>query len=159
MAANTRSKAELRLDQEEEQLQTEHSTRQQEFSTLHTEVQKISTLEKHLEYLLTRFNQYFPLTVSGAFGQPPPVIMTDCPTSASGTTTAMMGGTAVLGSASTLSGLALDNQARKLHFPCFDGDDPDGWLLWVNRYFDINHMSEIEHLSAVAICLEGPALA
>ena len=47
---------------------------------------------------------------------------------------------------------------RKLDMPIFDGSDPDGWLLRVERYFNFYKLSEEERLEAVVVALEGDAL-
>ncbi|PON38380.1 hypothetical protein PanWU01x14_313170 [Parasponia andersonii] len=94
-------------------------------------------------------------------GPPPPAVVrttpSDCPTLAP-CTTMLMGNSASLGSTTRStarpSSLTMDNRAQKLHFPCFDGEDMDGWLLRVNHYFDINHISEVDRFAAVVICLE-----
>ena len=47
---------------------------------------------------------------------------------------------------------------RKLDMPIFDGTDPDGWILRVERYFTFYRLNEEEMLEAVAVALEGDAL-
>lgn len=47
---------------------------------------------------------------------------------------------------------------RKLDMPLFDGTDPDGWILRVDRYFNFYKLSEEERLEAVVVALEGDAL-
>lgn len=47
---------------------------------------------------------------------------------------------------------------RKLDMPVFDGSDPDGWILRVERYFNFYCLSEDEMLEAVAVAMEGDAL-
>lgn len=47
---------------------------------------------------------------------------------------------------------------RKLDMPVFDGTDPDGWLLRVERYFQFYRMNEGEMLDAAAVAMEGDAL-
>lgn len=47
---------------------------------------------------------------------------------------------------------------RKMDLPVFDGSDPDGWLLRVERYFSIYGLTEGEMLEAVVIAMEGDAL-
>ncbi|XP_074346704.1 uncharacterized protein LOC141685510 [Apium graveolens] len=47
---------------------------------------------------------------------------------------------------------------RKLDMPLFDGSDPDGWILRVERYFQFYKLAEEEMLNAVAVALEGDAL-
>ncbi|XP_063935341.1 transposon Tf2-1 polyprotein isoform X1 [Daucus carota subsp. sativus] len=47
---------------------------------------------------------------------------------------------------------------RKLDMPIFDGGDPDGWVLRVERYFAFYRLTEEEMLEAVAVALEGDAL-
>ncbi|KAL8105734.1 hypothetical protein AgCh_029503 [Apium graveolens] len=46
----------------------------------------------------------------------------------------------------------------KLDMPIFDGKDPDGWVLRVERYFNFYHMSEDEMLEAVAVAMKGETL-
>lgn len=47
---------------------------------------------------------------------------------------------------------------RKLDMPIFDGTDPDGWILRVERYFEFYGLIESEMLESVAVALEGDAL-
>ncbi|RDX80407.1 Retrovirus-related Pol polyprotein, partial [Mucuna pruriens] len=47
---------------------------------------------------------------------------------------------------------------RRLEVPYFTGEDPNGWIHRVERYFDINHILEEEKVLAASICLEGKAL-
>lgn len=47
---------------------------------------------------------------------------------------------------------------RKLDMPVFDGTDPDGWILRVERYFGFYRLTEEEILDAVVVALEGDAL-
>ena len=47
---------------------------------------------------------------------------------------------------------------RKLDMPVFDGTDPDGWLLRVERYFKFYRMSEEDMLDAAAVAMDGEAL-
>lgn len=47
---------------------------------------------------------------------------------------------------------------RKLDMPIFDGSDPDGWILRVERYFAFYFRTKVEMLEAVAVALEGDAL-
>ncbi|XP_063944151.1 uncharacterized protein LOC135150826 isoform X1 [Daucus carota subsp. sativus] len=47
---------------------------------------------------------------------------------------------------------------RKLDMPIFDGEDPDGWILRVERYFAFYRLSEDEMLEAVAVAMDGDAL-
>lgn len=47
---------------------------------------------------------------------------------------------------------------RKLDMPLFDGSDPDGWVLRVERYFNFYKMNEGEMLDAAAVAMEGDAL-
>lgn len=42
--------------------------------------------------------------------------------------------------------------------PIFDGMDPDGWILRVERYFNFYKLTEEERLEAVVVALEGDAL-
>lgn len=47
---------------------------------------------------------------------------------------------------------------RKLDMPVFDGTDPDGWILRVERYFGFYRLTEDEMLEAVVVAMEGDAL-
>lgn len=47
---------------------------------------------------------------------------------------------------------------RKLDMPVFDGDDPDGWILRVERYFAFYRLTEDEMLEAVGLAMDGEAL-
>lgn len=50
-------------------------------------------------------------------------------------------------------------RGQKLDMPLFDGTDPDGWILRVDRYFDFYKLlTEAERLEAVVVALEGDAL-
>ena len=42
--------------------------------------------------------------------------------------------------------------------PIFDGEDPDGWILRVERYFAFYKLTEDEMLEAVAVAMDGDAL-
>lgn len=42
--------------------------------------------------------------------------------------------------------------------PLFDGSDPDGWVMRVERYFNFYNLTEAERLEAVVVALEGDAL-
>lgn len=42
--------------------------------------------------------------------------------------------------------------------PLFEGTDPDGWILRIERYFNFYRLSEAEKLEAVLVTLEGDAL-
>ncbi|XP_074373638.1 uncharacterized protein LOC141713987 [Apium graveolens] len=42
--------------------------------------------------------------------------------------------------------------------PIFDGTDPDGWLLRVERHFNFYKLSEEERMESVVIAMEGDAL-
>ena len=42
--------------------------------------------------------------------------------------------------------------------PSFDGTNPDGWLLKVERYFDFHKMMNDEKIEAALIAFEGDAL-
>ena len=48
---------------------------------------------------------------------------------------------------------------RKLDLPVFNGDNPDGWLFRVERYFEINNLTFAKKCRATVVCLEGEALA
>lgn len=47
---------------------------------------------------------------------------------------------------------------RKLDMPIFEGTDPDGWILRIERYFNFYRLSEMDKLEAVVVALEGDAL-
>lgn len=47
---------------------------------------------------------------------------------------------------------------RKLDMPLFDGEDPDGWILRVERYFSFYRLSEEEKMEAAIVGMEGEAL-
>ena len=47
---------------------------------------------------------------------------------------------------------------RKLDMPIFDGTDPDGWIMRVERYFSFYRLIEEEMLEAVVVAMEGDAL-
>lgn len=47
---------------------------------------------------------------------------------------------------------------RKLDMPVFDGEDPDGWILRVERYFAFYRLTEEEMLEAVGVAMDGDAL-
>lgn len=42
--------------------------------------------------------------------------------------------------------------------PLFNGEDPDGWVMRVERYFNFYKLTEEERLEAVVVALEGDAL-
>lgn len=42
--------------------------------------------------------------------------------------------------------------------PLFDGDDPEGWNMRVERYFDFYKLTEDERLDAVVVAIEEDAL-
>lgn len=42
--------------------------------------------------------------------------------------------------------------------PIFEGTDPDGWILWLERNFSFYRLSEAEKLEAMVVALEGDAL-
>ncbi|CAH1440276.1 unnamed protein product [Lactuca virosa] len=47
---------------------------------------------------------------------------------------------------------------RKLDMPLFDGENPDGWILRAERYFNFYKLSEADKLEAAVVALEGDAL-
>lgn len=47
---------------------------------------------------------------------------------------------------------------RKLDMPVFEGTDPDGWIMRIERYFAFYRLTEAEKLEAVVVALEGDAL-
>lgn len=53
----------------------------------------------------------------------------------------------------------IQEPVRRLEFPIFSGDDPDGWVSKAERYFDVYQMPEREKLGAAILGLEGDALA
>lgn len=63
-----------------------------------------------------------------------------------------------LGQSAVPGGAVLNWRFRKLDMPVFDGTDPDGWLLRVERYFAFYKLSEAEMLDAVVVAFEGDAL-
>lgn len=56
-------------------------------------------------------------------------------------------------------GWRLDSRIRRLDMPVFDGSDPDGWVFWIERYFNVNRMTEEEKWEAAVVYLDGNALA
>lgn len=52
-----------------------------------------------------------------------------------------------------------DRRDRRLEMSVFEGDDPDGWVFWVERYFCMNQLLDAEKLDSAALCFEGAALA
>ncbi|XP_031271166.1 uncharacterized protein LOC116129586 [Pistacia vera] len=47
---------------------------------------------------------------------------------------------------------------RKLEMPIFSDEDPYGWIFRVERYFNINGISEEGKLTAATVCMEGEAI-
>lgn len=47
---------------------------------------------------------------------------------------------------------------RKLDMPVFDGTDPDGWVLRIERYYNFYRITEEKMLDAAAVAIEGEAL-
>lgn len=47
---------------------------------------------------------------------------------------------------------------RKLDMPLFDGENPDGWILRAERYFNFYKISETDKLEATVVALESDAL-
>nr|KAJ0228165.1 hypothetical protein LSAT_V11C100046520 [Lactuca sativa] len=47
---------------------------------------------------------------------------------------------------------------RKLDMPLFDGENPDGWILRAERYFNFYRLSEADKMEAAVVALEGDAL-
>lgn len=47
---------------------------------------------------------------------------------------------------------------RKLDLPKFDGENPDGWILRAERYFNFYQLSDEEKLEAAVVGFEGDAL-
>ena len=52
-----------------------------------------------------------------------------------------------------------DTQSQKLELPIFNDNNPDGWLFWAERYFEINKLTTTAKLHAVVVCLEGEVMA
>ncbi|GJS71806.1 hypothetical protein Tco_0704647 [Tanacetum coccineum] len=50
------------------------------------------------------------------------------------------------------------HRVRKLKMPVFEGEDAYGWIYRVERYFEIQGLSQQEQLRATALCMEGEAL-
>ena len=44
---------------------------------------------------------------------------------------------------------------RRLDFPTYYGEDPDGGLMKAEKYFSFYHLSDREKLEAAVICFEG----
>ncbi|GJZ47933.1 putative mitochondrial protein [Tanacetum coccineum] len=56
-------------------------------------------------------------------------------------------------------GSGTDYRLRKLKMPLFNGDDVYDWVYQAERFFDIQGLfTSGEHLRAMMMCLEGPAL-
>lgn len=49
-------------------------------------------------------------------------------------------------------------QIRKLEMPIFSGENPNGWLLQVERYFEVNGLTEQEKMAAIGVSSDGDAL-
>lgn len=47
---------------------------------------------------------------------------------------------------------------KKLELPLFNGENLDGWIFLVERYFEINYLFSEEKFQVVVVCLEGEAL-
>nr|KAJ0197601.1 hypothetical protein LSAT_V11C700383600 [Lactuca sativa] len=47
---------------------------------------------------------------------------------------------------------------RKLKIPIFSGEDVQGWVYRIERYFEVQEVKRKERLKVVAVCLEGPPL-
>lgn len=47
---------------------------------------------------------------------------------------------------------------KKLDMPLFDGTNPDGWILIVERFFSFYGLTEAEKVEATVVALEGSAL-
>ena len=52
-----------------------------------------------------------------------------------------------------------DTLPQKLELLIFEGNNPNGWLIRAERYFELNGVSLVERLGAAVVCLEGDALA
>ena len=39
--------------------------------------------------------------------------------------------------------------------PIFTGENPDGWLLRAERFFDLHKYTEVEMLEAIVVVFEG----
>ena len=47
---------------------------------------------------------------------------------------------------------------RRLELPIFSGDDPFGWLILIDHYFQVNVVEDDEKLDSILVALEGRAL-
>lgn len=47
---------------------------------------------------------------------------------------------------------------KKLDLPMFDGENPDGWILRAERFFNFYKLAEEEQVEAAIVALEGDAL-
>ena len=47
---------------------------------------------------------------------------------------------------------------KKLDMPAFNGENPDGWILRAERFFNFYRLSEEDKLEAAVVALEGDAL-
>lgn len=47
---------------------------------------------------------------------------------------------------------------RKLDMPVYEGDDPDGWILRVERYFNFHKLDAEEQMDSAVVAMEGDAL-
>lgn len=52
-----------------------------------------------------------------------------------------------------------DRFPRKLELPIVDGEGADSLIFRAERYYNINHLSQMEKLEAVGVCFEGEAQA
>ena len=51
-----------------------------------------------------------------------------------------------------------DYKYQKLKIPIFSGENPDGWLLSAERFFDLHKYSEANRLETVVVTFKGDAL-
>ncbi|XP_022878938.1 uncharacterized protein LOC111396702 [Olea europaea var. sylvestris] len=49
-------------------------------------------------------------------------------------------------------------KGRRLEMPVFMGNNPDEWIFKAERYFTVNHLTELENLETAGLCFEEGAL-
>jgi hypothetical protein len=47
---------------------------------------------------------------------------------------------------------------NRMDMPVFDGSDPDGWVLRMERYYTINHFEDHERVESAIIAFKGDVL-
>lgn len=57
-----------------------------------------------------------------------------------------------------LNGGGTNWRFKKLDMPLFDGNNPDGWILRAERYFQFYRLTEEDKIEAAIVSLEGDAL-